>query len=193
MTKNDTARENAKKSRLDVHREMARCMYEPQMTAYKTGTNVRLGGAWSAGGEIHEPWTLTTFGPMAGEGTATLNGAPESMDCSPEFQMYWTGIPDFRITDYKVWPTEEGWIARITYGGTARDGTPVLAHQADFVTVDDTGRVVRVEWFVDTNQWQQRVWSKASGKSVDELREMLSKPGGFQKLIEYTHSLRKKS
>jgi hypothetical protein len=67
----------------------------------------------------------------------------------------------------------------------------VLAHQADIVTVDSKGRVIRVEWFVDTNQWQQQVWSKASGKSVDELREMLSKPGGFQKLIEYTLSLRK--
>ena len=186
---NDTASKASTKDWPEIRRQMARCMYEPQKTAYQQGL-VRLPGAWSADGQIHEPWMLTTFGPLAGETRHTINGADDSMDGTREFQMYWTGIPDFRITEFKVWPTQEGWIARIIYSGTTRDGTPVLAHQVDIVTVDEKHRVVRIEWFCDTNQWTQQVWSRASGKSVEELREMLSKPGGFQALIEYTLSQR---
>jgi hypothetical protein len=43
-----------------------------------------------------------------------------------------------------------------------------------------------MEWFVDTEQWRQRVWAKSSGLSLEELRAMLSQKGGFQKLIEHT-------
>lgn len=172
-----------------IYREMARCTYEPQMTAYKEKQPIRLPGAWSAGGKIHEPWTITFFGPMAGEFTATLDGSADNMDCTPEYRMYWTGFPDFRIADYTVWTKEDGYVARITFTGTARDGTTVEVHQCDIATVDEEGRLKRVEWFVDTNQWQQRVWSKASGLSMDELREMLAQKGGFQKLIDYTLSL----
>lgn len=173
-----------------VYREMARCTYEPQMTAYKDKTApINLPGAWSAGGKIHDPWTITFFGPMAGEFTATLTGAPDDMSCTKEYRMYWTGFPDFRLTDYKVWPIEDGWIARITFKGTAPDGTTAEVHQADIATVDEEGRLVRMEWFVDTNQWQQRVWSKASGLSMEELRVVLAQKGGFQKLIDHTLSL----
>lgn len=176
--------------RAEIYREMARCTYEPQMTAYRNkAAGISLPGAWSAGGKLHDPWTITFFGPMAGEFTATIDGSPDSMSCTNEYRMYWTGFPDFRITDYKVWPIEDGWIARITFKGTAPDGTTAEVHQADIATVDEEGRLVRVEWFVDTNQWQQRVWSKASGLSMEELREMLSQKGGFQKLIEHTLSL----
>jgi hypothetical protein len=174
------------KNRVEIHREMARCMYEPQMTAYQQG-GMNLQGAWSAGGEVHEPWTVTTFGPLVGEARTTITGEPNSMDATPEFQMYWTGIPDFRVTDYKIFPNEEGWIARITYGGTSRVGTSVVAHEVDIVTTDDQERVVRIEWFIDTPQWHQ-IWSQASGLSLEDVQAMLAKPAGLKQIIDYTLS-----
>src|ERR1700712_558308 len=109
--------------------EMARCTYEPQMTAYlDKPSGVRLPGAWSIAGKVHEPWTITFFGPMIGEFTTTIDGSADSMSCTDEYRMYWTGFPDFRVIDYKVWPTDEGWIARIVFGGQAPDGTVAEVH-----------------------------------------------------------------
>ena len=174
----------------EIYREMARCTYEPQMTAYlNKAAGVRLPGAWSAGGKVYEPWEITFFGPMAGEFKYTVDGSPDSMSCTNEYRMYWTGFPDFRVTDYKVWPTENGWIARITFNGEAPDGTKAEVHQVDIATVDEEGKLVRMEWFVDTEQWRQRVWLKASGLTLEELRAMLAQQGGFQKLIEHTLAL----
>lgn len=172
-----------------AYREMARCTYEPQMTAYKDKpAGINLPGAWSIGGKIHEPWTLTLFGPLVGEFTRQIDGNPKTMDCTKEYRMYWTGFPDFRLDEYKVWPIEDGWIARQTFRGEAPDGTMAEVHQTDIATVDKEGRLVRMEWFVDTEQWRQRVWSKSSGLSMEELRTMLAEHGGFQKLIEHTLS-----
>jgi hypothetical protein len=173
-----------------AYREMARCTYEPQMTAWKDkAKGVSLPGAWSIGGKVHEPWAITFFGPMAGEFSYTVDGSADSMSCTNEYRMYWTGFPDFQVTEYKVWTIEDGWIARITFKGTAPDGTVAEVHQADIATVDEQGRLSRMEWFVDTEQWRQRVWSKSSGLSMDELRALLAQPGGFQKLIDHTLSL----
>lgn len=174
--------------KLDRHREMARATYEPQMTAYKTKGRILLPGAWTADAKAREPWTLTIFGPMIGEKHKTIDGSPETMECTKEYRMYWAGFPDFRITNYKVWPNEEGWIARLEFGGTAPDGATAKVHQVDIMSVDEDGCLVRVEWFVDLDQWRTQVWSKASGKSVEELRTFLAQPNGFEKLIEYTLS-----
>jgi hypothetical protein len=114
----------------------------------------------------------------------TVTG-PETMDGNPEFQMYWTGIPDFHIDHYEDFPHEDGWICRMVYKGTAKDGTTVVAHQVDFATVDDRGRVVRMEWYSDPNQWL-RVWQAASGKSIEEVDALFATTDGFKQLIEET-------
>ena len=125
--------------------EMARCTYEPQMTAWKEKGRILLPGAWSIGGKIHEPWTITFFGPLAGEFTREITGTPDTMECTREYRMYWTGFPDFKLDEYKVWPIEDGWIACQTFRGTTRDGTMAEVHQTDIATVDEAGRMVRME------------------------------------------------
>jgi hypothetical protein len=112
-------------------------------------------------------------------------GGEDGMDPNPEFQMYWTGMPDFRIKEYEVFPHEQGWIAKMVYGGTAHDGTEVSAHQADFVTTDDQYRIVRMEWYTDPNQWL-RVWSVASGKPIEEVSRLFDTHAGFEQLIADT-------
>jgi hypothetical protein len=107
---------------------------------------------------------------------------PDSMDPNAEFRMYWKGIPDYGIKDYEVWPVETGWIARLAYKGTARDGEEIVAHHVDIVTTDNQGRVVRLEWYVDQEQWL-RVWAKASGMSVEELRAKVTTLDGCQQFL----------
>ena len=97
--------------------------------------------------------------------------------------MYWNRIPDFRIVEYQVWPNEQGWIARLIFAGTANDGTPVRAHQVDIVTVDDTGKVARIEYHCDAGEWIDQVWSKASGLSAAQVRQVLAQPHGWNSLI----------
>jgi hypothetical protein len=103
--------------------------------------------------------------------------------------MYWAGFPDFRLTEYQLYLKEDGWIARITFGGTAPDGQVATVHQADFATVSEDGRLVRMEWFVDTYQWQQQVLTKVSGLSIPEIREIVHQPSGYNKLIDYVLAL----
>ncbi|MFC7886897.1 hypothetical protein ACFUVV_34165 [Streptomyces sp. NPDC057376] len=135
-------------------------------------------------GEIDEPYELTLFSPKRGEWTVPMTGR-DSMDSNPEFQMYWTRIPDFGIKEYDVLAHEDGWIARQVFGGTAVDGTSVTAHQVDFVTTDERCRVVRLEWYTDPNQWL-RVWSVASGKPLAEVSELFDTHDGFKRLIADT-------
>lgn len=165
---------------------MAKATYEPQMTAHlRKDQPILLPGAWSAGGKVYEnPWDITFFGPLVGEFKYSVNGAPDSMSCWREYQMYWVGFPDFRLTDYKIFLKEDGWIARITFGGTAPDGQEATVHQADFATVSDDGRLVRMEWFVDTYQWQNQVLMKCSGLTIPEIREIVHQPSGYNKLID---------
>jgi hypothetical protein len=168
--------------RIETHREMARRMYESQVDGYKVGHIERHGG-WTADGKVHEPYELTLFSPKRGDWTVTVT--PEKPDPNPEFQMYWTGMPDFGIRNYEVFPHEDGWVCRMVYKGTTRDGTEVVAHQVDFATVDEQGRVVRMEWYTDPNQWL-RVWSAASGKSIEEVSALFDTLNGFQRLIDET-------
>ena len=62
-------------------------------------------------------------------------------------------------------------------------------HQADFATVGDDGRLMRMEWFVDTYQWQQQVLTKCSGLTIPEIREIVHQKNGYNKLIDYTLAL----
>src|ERR1700712_2095797 len=126
--------DSATTDRLELHCQMARRMYEPQIDAYKIGWVENKG--WTSDGEIHEPFELTLFSPKRGDWTVQLTDGT-SMDPNAEFGMYWHGIPDFGIRWYEVFPHEHGWIARIRYEGTAKDGSLVVAHQVDFATVDD--------------------------------------------------------
>jgi hypothetical protein len=166
--------------RVELHRDMARRMYEPQVNGYEVGNVDASNAGWTADGEIREPYELTLFSPKRGDWTVTLSSP--GMDSNPEFRMYWKGIPDYGIEKYDVWPLEEGWIARLVYAGTARDGEHVVAHEVDIVTTDEQERVVRLEWYVDQEQWLQ-VWAKASGKTVDEVRAMVVTLDGWQQFL----------
>jgi hypothetical protein len=172
-------------SRTARHEEMARRMYEPQMTPHwpLEGPG-SMDGSTSANPDDQEPWEMRTWGPLNGELTVSMPRPPKK-EHSGEFLMYWSRIPDFRILEYRVWPNEDGWIARIEYGGTARDGTSVLAHQVDIVTVDERGRLVRLEWHCDSNEWINQVWTASSDLPADNVRELLAKPDGFQLLIDH--------
>jgi hypothetical protein len=169
------------KARLASHLDMARRMYQPQMTPHWPTKD--WSSSYTAEGTARPPWKITTLGPLTGESSMTVTGAPAT-EHTGEFQMYWSRIPDFRIAEYKVWPTDEGWIARIIYVGTAKDGTPVRAHQVDIVSVDDTGKVTRIEWHCDAGEWIRQVWTKASGLSEPQVRDVLAKPKGFERLID---------
>ena len=168
-------------NRTEVHRELARRRYESQVNGYETG---RVEMWYAPDGDIGEPYELTLFSPKRGDWKVQMADR-YSNDSNPEFQMYWTGIPDFGIREYTVWPNEEGWIARMTFGGTALDGTPVTAHQVDIVTTDDKCRIARLEWYSDQLQWFG-VWSVASGKPVDEVQELFTSTDGFKRLIAET-------
>lgn len=179
---------NAEEKRA-AYLEMARCTYEPQMTAWKTKDRILLPGAWSIGGKIHPTWTLTLFGPLAGEFTREVDGSPDTMECTKEYRMYWKAFPDFRLDEWRAWPKEDGWIARQTFRGTGPDGTIAEVHQADIATVDEAGRLVRMEWFVDNYQWQSRVLTVCSRLPVEEVRKMTMQPGGYGMLIDYVNAL----
>lgn len=168
-------------SRTEVHRELARRRYESQVHGHENG---RIEIWYTPEGEIDEPYELTLFSPKRGDWTVPMTSRA-SMDSNPEFQMYWTRIPDFGIKDYTVWPNEDGWIARMTFAGTALDGTPVTAHQVDIVATDERCRIVRMEWYSDQLQWFN-VFSVASGKPVTEVQELFATTGGFKRLIEET-------
>jgi hypothetical protein len=58
----------------------------------------------------------------------------------------------------------------------------ITAHQVDIVTTDDQDRVIRLEWYVDQEQWLT-VWAKASGKSVDEVRTMVQTLDGWDRFL----------
>jgi hypothetical protein len=167
------------RDRVETHREMAKRMYESQVDAFKVGHVEN--NCWTADAEIHEPFELTLFSPKRGDWTVQITG-PDSMDPNAEFGMYWNGIPDFGIKWYEVFPHENGWICRMRYEGTAKDGTLVVAHQVDFATVDEKGRVVRLEWYVDQPQWNQ-VWAKASGKTVEEVAAKVATLGGWDDFL----------
>lgn len=167
-------------TKLATHMEMARRLYEPQTTPR---WSLPRPGYYTADGEARPEWRVTTWGPVNRESSHMAKGGPVT-DHTDEFRMYWSRIPDFRITEYQVWPTETGWIARILYGGTTADGTPVLAHQADFVTVDESGKVVRIEWYCDAGEWIEQVWTRASGLNEQQVRTTLAKPDGFRRLID---------
>ena len=174
-------------NRTEVHRELARRRYESQVNGWKEG---RIDIWYTPEGDIGEPYELTLFSPKRGDWKVQMTSRA-SMDSNPEFQMYWTGIPDFGIKDYTVWPNEEGWIARITFAGTALDGTSVTAHQVDIVTTDDKLRVTRLEWYSDQLQWFT-VWSVASGKPVEEVQDLFRSTDGFKRLIADTLAGREK-
>jgi hypothetical protein len=170
----------ATRTRVELHRRMAQRKYDQQMIP-----RWRIGepGILTADGQPRGPWRVTTWGPLNGESGFTTTGAAP-MEYTGEFLMYWSRIPDFRITEYKVWPTEQGWIARIIFGGTAKDGTPVRAHQVDVVTVDESGKVVRIEYHCDAGEWINQVWMKASGLPAQKVREVLAQPKGWDRLID---------
>jgi hypothetical protein len=169
-----------RRARIEANRALAQRKYDLQMIP-----RWPLGGAGvhTVDGSARAPWRVTTWGPMNGESSHMATGAPAS-EYTGEFLMYWSRIPDFRILEYKVWPTEEGWIARLIFGGTAKDGTSVRAHQVDIVTVDETGKVVRIEWHCDAGEWIRNVWSKSGGLSEQAVREVLAKPKGWERLID---------
>jgi hypothetical protein len=173
--------------RIELHRDMARRMYEPQVTGYERGNVDGSNASWTADGSIDEPYELTLFSPKRGDWTVTI-ASPDTMDGNAEFRMYWKGIPDFGIKKYDVWPLEDGWIARLIYGGTARDGERIVAHQVDIVTTDDQDRVVRLEWYVDQEQWLQ-VWAKASSKTVDEVRTMVATLNGWDRFLAEVNAM----
>ncbi|MFC4595465.1 hypothetical protein [Sphingobium tyrosinilyticum] len=165
---------------LEIHAEMGRRMYEPQMTP--RWPILEQPSAYTVEGTAREPWTVSFYGPLNGESSMTTNGVRTKH--TAEYEMYWKYIPDFRITEYKVWPTPEGWIARIIYEGTTKDGIPVLAHQVDIVTVDETAKVVRLEWHCDAGEWIREVWTRSSGLTEAQVREVLAQPKGFDRLCE---------
>jgi hypothetical protein len=157
---------------------MARRKYEAQKVGSETG---HIEPWYSPDGVIDEPWELTLFSARRGDWTVSV----DSMNPDPEFQMYWTRIPDFGIKEYEVYPHEQGWVAKQVFRGTAIDGTPVVGHQIDFVTTDDQCRIVRIEWYVDSAEWE-RIWSVASGKPIEEVHALVTTLGGFQRLIDGT-------
>jgi hypothetical protein len=165
-------------NRTEIHREMARNKYEAQAIGHELG---RIDVWYTPEGPAKEPYELTLFSPKRGEWTV----AADTMDPTREFQMYWTRIPDFRIRDYEVFAHEDGWISKQEFGGTALDGTEVVAHQVDFVTTDEQCRIVRMEWYTDSPQWLE-VFSVASGKPIEEVQEYFETTGGFARLIEET-------
>ncbi|MFC7886323.1 hypothetical protein ACFUVV_31220 [Streptomyces sp. NPDC057376] len=168
--------------------EMARRMYETQVRAHRTHSLVQP-GILSYDDDFSEPWDLVLFSPKRGDWTVRITG-PESFDGEPEFRMYWTGMPDFAITSYEVFPHEDGWVCRMVYTGHTRDGEEIVAHQVDFATIDDKGRLVRMEWYTDPNQWL-RVWSAATGKTVAEVDEYFATTDGFARMIQETIASRK--
>jgi hypothetical protein len=166
--------------RIQLHREMATRMYEAQVVGYQHG-RIEIHGGWTADGQVHEPYEMTLFSPKRGDWTIRMT-RPDTMNPNAEFQMYWFGIPDFGIKWYEIFPHEDGWICRMRFEGTATDGELVVAHQVDFATVDDQGRVVRMEWYVDQPQWN-KVWSKASGKTVEEVAAKVATLGGWDSFL----------
>jgi hypothetical protein len=173
--------------KIELHLRMAERMYDSQVEAYKAGHVEN--NCWTADGKIHEPFELTLFSPKRGDWTVRVTG-PESMDPNAEFNLYWFGIPDFGIVWYEVTPREDGWICRMRYEGTATDGEHVVAHQVDFATVDDKGRVVRLEWYVDQPQWNA-VWAKASGRTVEEVAAKVATLGGWDAFLAEVNAEKK--
>jgi hypothetical protein len=170
----------AASARLQANLELAQRKYDQQMIPrWPLGGR----GVHTYDGKGRAAWRISTWGPMNGESGHMVTGAPATA-YTGEFLMYWSRIPDFRIVDYTVWPTEEGWIARLVFGGTAKDGTEVRAHQVDIVTVDETGKIARIEWHCDAGEWIRNVWSKASGLTEPQVRDVLAKPQGWDRLID---------
>jgi hypothetical protein len=60
----------------------------------------------------------------------------------------------------------------------------VLAHQVDIVTVDESGKLVRLEWHCDSGEWINQVWTKSSGLPPEKVREVLAQPKGFDRLCQ---------
>ena len=176
-----TVTEAIRGERLAQHAEMARRMYEPQMTP-RWPLN-KWPSALTVDGKPRAPWRISTWGPLSRE-SGFVTGAEPKTSYTGEFEMYWSRMPDFRITKYTVWPTEQGWIARIIYQGTTKDGRAALAHQVDIVSVDDTGKVARIEWHCDAGEWIDQVWSKASGLTAAQVREVLAQANGWNHLID---------
>src|SRR5262245_49520498 len=136
-------------ARVTRNAEMARRMYELQVNGHHTHS-LDQRGILSYDDDFSEPWDLVLFSPKRGDWTVHITG-PESFDGEPEFRMYWNGMPDFAITWYEVFPHEHGWVCRMVYTGHTRDSEEIVAHQADFATVDEKSRVVRLEWYTDPN------------------------------------------
>jgi hypothetical protein len=138
--------------RIERHRVMARCMYDPLVVGYWLG-HVDQPGAWRADGEVGEPYEVElSSSPGQGAVTMTVDG-PDVLDANPEWWSYWAGVPDFHVDRYQVFPHERGWVCRMVFRGTATDGVVVVVHQVDFATVDDRGRVVMLERCADPDQW----------------------------------------
>jgi hypothetical protein len=81
-----------------------------------------------------------------------------------ELQMYWRRIPDFGVTDYKVFANESGWAQVLYWSGTGDDGRVYSAQEADVVTTDEDFAVTRFEVYCDAKQWRDIVAFVNGGK-----------------------------
>jgi len=118
-------------------------------------------------------WTL--FSPWLGERELDADTGYDAFS-AVEQQRIWTRLPDYRMDDLAVWPTDDGCAWRWRVHGHTDDGTEYEFWEQVFVLTDADGLIVRFEFFDDWQGFPQTL-GYVTGLSVDELWD----PANYQR------------
>ena len=134
------------------HREMA----ESHIHEHQAMTRAKIEGREPVSAASKITPGCVVFAPQSGERVVenSIYGPDDPKDGPlKELRMFWRGIPDFGITEYKIFATEDGWGQILYWSGTGLDGEIKAAQESSFCFTDADFNVVRIELYSDSKQW----------------------------------------
>lgn len=146
--------------RVDLHRKLARGKWEAYANAPHTG-HVKYPAEWVYAPDAvvmcprfndGEPQRFTDL--ATDEVVALLSNVPDADMLTPEMEMWWQHMPDFRlVSPFDCTAEDWGFAVHDTYSGTTADGKVLSLHEWDYVWTDENGHITRWDWFVDSSEW----------------------------------------
>lgn len=107
-------------------------------------------------GETYEAWTFAEDGVYASPyftGDATFPLSEFSTDTAKaatmEAKAYSLTFPDWKPTDFKYWPADNGFVMKTRWQGHTKDGVAMGFYSYSFVETNDRGQVAHWETHVN--------------------------------------------
>ncbi|MGZ4704434.1 MAG: hypothetical protein ACXWCM_06150 [Acidimicrobiales bacterium] len=169
--------------RIDLHKRMAAGYREAYMAeAVKDGGNY---DSWKfAPSAIYSSPYFTgdeviDLGALVGdlEPGAILAAMEES--ARREAKAYSVTFPDWKPEGYDVWPAENGFVQRVRWQGTTKEGERYGFYSITFVKTNDEGEIVHWQTFVNDDEYgpflEKAIGRRGPFKGSDEYMELVDK------------------